>query len=54
MIKTFKEFSKDYYEFYNEKDIIIRTEKDFEMVVEELYSREGFDIDYENKIIEIF
>lgn len=54
MIKSFKEFAKDYYKFYNTKNVVIRTESDFEIVIEELYDKERFDIDYENEIIEIF
>lgn len=54
IIKSFKEFIKDYQEYYNAKDFIIKTESDFEDVIYELYDKEGFDIDYEHKIIEIF
>lgn len=54
MIKTFKEFIKDYQEYYQCKDFRIKTEEDMEDVVYNIYGLLKVDIDYENKIIEIW
>lgn len=52
---TFKEFVIDYQNHYNCKDFCIHDSNEFEDVIYDLYDREnGFDINYEDKIIEIY
>ena len=55
-IVTFKRFVKDYREYYSEtnKRFNIRTEEDMEEVIYDLYSVESYEVDYENKVIELY
>lgn len=54
MIKTFKDFCKDYKLYY--KDIYIRITNENAMceVCCDLYNLDKFEIDYENEVIEIY
>lgn len=51
---TFREFCKDYSEYYQTKEVYIATESDMQEVIWELYDTENFEINYDNKIIEIY
>jgi len=53
---SFNEFIKNYREYYNyhSKCFNIGTEEDMEEVIYDLYSIESFEIDYENKVIELY
>lgn len=55
MIKTFKEFIKDYNEFYqtNLRVVNINSHEIFD-VMYDLYDSDDFDINYDEKTIEIF
>lgn len=54
MIKTFREFIKDYQDYYKVIHFRISTQDDMEYVVEDMYGLYNVDIDYEHKIIEIW
>lgn len=54
MIKTFKEFIGDYYKYYNEKNVVIYDECEMQEVCFNLYNTDIFEIDYENKTLELF
>jgi len=53
---SFKEFINNYREYYNDnsKCFNIITEEDMEEVIYDLYSVESYEIDYENKAIELY
>lgn len=52
---TFKQFNKDFREYYNVKDsYTIRTHSDMEEVIYDLYNTDDFDINYDKNIIELF
>jgi len=52
---AFKNFIKDYREYYNEcNDFKINTEQDMEEVIYDLYSVESYEVDYDRKIIELY
>lgn len=52
--KTFKEFIKDYRNYYNEKVVRVVDESEMQEVCYDLYNTENFEIDYEAKTIELF
>lgn len=54
LTKTFKEFTKDYFELYQEKNFVIRYESEFQEVCFDIYETEDFEIDYENEIINLY
>lgn len=55
MRKTFKEFDKDFRNQYNiSGNYVIQTNSDMEEALYELYGAERYDIDYENRVIELF
>lgn len=54
MIITFKEFIKDYYKYYNEKEVIIRNNSEMQDVLYELYDTDEFEINYDERTIELF
>ena len=53
---NFKEFIKDYREYYNEQDkhFKIGSEEDMEDVIYDLYNVESYEVDYDRKIIELY
>lgn len=54
MIKSFKEFAKDCQGRYKVKFIRIANEDEMGEVLYDLYDAENFEMDYENKIIELY
>lgn len=54
MIKTLKEFGKDYKEYYQCEKCYIRTQGDLEDVVYDLYDLQHADINYDERIIDIW
>lgn len=50
---SFHDFCKDYCECYNTNTIVIRTEVDMQEVLYELYDTDVYEINYEDKIIEL-
>lgn len=54
-IISFKDFINDYREYYNVHDFIkIGTESDMQEVLYDIYNTDQFEIDYENKLIELY
>ena len=53
MTITFKEFIKDYCKYYNEKEVIVRDNSEMQEVLYELYDNDVFEINYDEKIIEL-
>lgn len=51
---TFKQFTIDYKEFYKEKLTTIRTELDMQEILYDIYDSDSFEVDYENKLIELY
>lgn len=54
MTITFKEFIKDYCKHYNEKEVIVRDNSEMQEVLYELYDNDDFEINYDEKTIELF
>lgn len=55
MEKTFKDFCKDYREYYQVKGrFYIPTEDDMQEVIYDLYDTEDFEVDYENEVVFIY
>ena len=53
MTITFKEFIKDYCKYYNEKEVIVRDNSEMQEVLYELYDNDVFEVNYDEKIIEL-
>jgi hypothetical protein len=53
---TFKQFTKDYEEYYQEKLTAIRSNLDMDEVIDALYNIDElhYEINYENKLIELY
>jgi hypothetical protein len=51
---TFKQFISDYEEYYQEKLTTIRTESDMQEILYNIYDTDSFEMDYENKLIELY
>lgn len=54
MIKTFKEFINDFKEYYPNSPVRITDELDMMETCYEMYGTDNFEIDYENKTLELF
>lgn len=56
MIKTviFKQFKKDFREYYRTNDVNIRDEIEAEIVMNDLYECDLFEFNYEDKTIELY
>lgn len=53
-IISFKQFIKDYEEYYSEKITTIRTEYDMEEVIWDIYDTDKYEFDFDKKIIELY
>lgn len=55
-IILFKKFMEDYKSYYNEQNdnFEIRTEEDMQEIIYDIYDTDKFEINYENKTIEIY
>lgn len=52
---TFKKFDRDFRDYYNIRgNYSIRTESDLQEIIYELYDTDKFEVNYEEKIIEIY
>ena len=53
---NFKEFKKDYREYYEDdgKYLMISTYSEMQEIINDLYSTDNFEMDYENEIIELY
>lgn len=52
---TFRKFDRDFREYYGIKgNYSIRTEKDMQEVMYDLYGSDDFEVDYENKVIFVY
>lgn len=53
---SFKDFKKDYKEYYKDEDkyLMISTYSEMEEILFDLYSTDKFEMDYENEIIELY
>lgn len=54
MIKTFKEFARDYKKYYQISYVSIYDEDEMKEDLLCIYGTQNFEIDYENRIIELF
>lgn len=53
-IVTFKQFKKDFREYYRANDVNIRDEIEAEIVMSDLYECDLFEFNYEDKTIELW
>jgi len=51
---TFKQFVKDFKDYYECKEVFIKTESEAEEVIYDLYETDNFEFDYENKVVELW
>ena len=54
MTIKFKEFIKDYCIDYFDKEVIVRDNSEMQEVLYELYDNDVFEVNYDEKIIELF
>lgn len=50
---TFKEFIKDYRDFYKCHEVIVKNEEEAEIVFWDLYECDLFEFNYEDKLIDL-
>lgn len=51
---TFKQFGKDYKEYYHCKEVFVSDFSDAEEVMSDLYDTTDFEFDYERRIVELY
>lgn len=51
---SFKQFCIDFKKYYNIDSVEIRTQSDMDEDVYEIYDSEDYEVDYENKIINLY
>ena len=53
---NFKDFKKDYKEYYEDdgKYLMISTYSEMQEIINDLYSTDNFEMDYENETIELY
>lgn len=54
MIIKFKEFISNFQDYYQTKEVVVFSESDMQEICYDLYDTDNFEIDYENKTIELF